>query len=198
MKMRSTILASQARLYIRIEGAEAKLTALFQKASGQRAWKLQRVRDALKKVQVALNDPHFANDVDTQAVLQTIAAIVNGGAAAAPVVAVPVAVAAALPALPVVAAAAAAPLVMPSIPLQSNGMVDEEKTEDGHPTVAQSKDGSGGSDGQRAVAHNEAVAGRPQSEGMEPAAAAALAKGTLPLLPCSIRRRTPLCVPPCF
>jgi hypothetical protein len=132
--------------------------------------KLQQVRGALKKVQVALNDPHFANEVDTATVSQMIAAIIDGGAAEAPVVAVPVA-----------AVAAAAPLVVPPIPLQSNGMVDEEKTEDGHTNGGQSKDDSKRSDGHNAVAHNEAAAGRPQSAGMA-LAAAALAKVTLSLL----------------
>jgi hypothetical protein len=196
--MRSKILASQPRLFIRMEGAEAKVAELQSNASGPRAWKLQQVSDALKKVQVALNDPYFnpvGNAADTAAAIQTIAAII-APPAAVPAVAVPVAAAAAaaLPALPVAAAAAAAPVAVPSVPLQSNGMVDEEKKEDGRSNVAQSKDDSKDSEEHSTVAHDEAAAGRQQSVGMEPAAAAALVKATLPLLasPSYVPLRSPV------
>ena len=43
IRMRSTILVSQPRLYIHIEGAEVKVTALLSSASGPGAWKLQQV-----------------------------------------------------------------------------------------------------------------------------------------------------------
>jgi hypothetical protein len=157
IKVRSTIGTSQPRLHIRIEGAETKITALLQKASGQRALKLQQVRQALKRATAALNNPYFnpvGNAADTEAAIETIAAIIDPPAAV-PAMAVPVAAAAALPALPV-ATAAAVTLVAP-VDTQLSQQLDwmcEEEMEDSDPSSGQYSDGSCNSE-DRSTAHDE-------------------------------------------